>query len=180
MSVSELPCSVSCWLSRNIDPTFNWHKAGMEHFSCHVTVSEYPRDGKCAVAKRADAMAIVLNRTAGCAREARIAMDKAHSREKACTKSFCYAFALAGCGASVKAKDAQNAEQAQTDSVQLLMDDVLVVMEKVLQLERMRAKLKEIPPRKVTYNPSLMNDLCAARAHSKIYSSQFWNLPKSK
>ncbi len=179
-SLSDLPVTVSSWLSRNIDPTFDWHKAGMVHFSTHVKVHGQPREGKNATVKRSDTMAVALNRCASASREARIAMDKAHSKEERCLRSVCYSIALAGCGTSVKTTDAAAAVDMQTVTVRLLMQDVLEVMRKVLHLESMHDKFMTEHSRVVSYTPSLLRSLQAVRVNSKIYSSQFWNLPKCK
>lgn len=178
VSVSDLPFSVSSWLSRNIDPTFNWHQAGMEHFSIHVTVSVHPADGKNAVVKRSDATALALNWAAAACKEARLTIDKARSHENLYVKSFCYRYAVACCGGSMPASEAAHAAQMETATLRLLMDDVLVVMQKVLHLEEACDKVSQTPARSVTYNPLLFRALQAAWSKSKIYSSQFWNLPK--
>ncbi len=143
--VSELPFSVSCWLSHNIDPTFDWKKAGMVHFSTHVTVCVHPTEGKSPTLKRSDAMALALNRSAGVCRDARLAVDKACSHEQLYTKSFCHGYALAGFGTSVSESDEQQVSSLQSAALHLVMDDVVSVIKKCLCLESLRAKMTQVP-----------------------------------
>ena len=176
--IAELPCSVSDWLLRNIDPMFDWVKAGMYHFSHHVTQCLPPCDGKLAIVKHADAMALALNRAAAASREACLAVDKARNSKTLCVKSFCYSYTLAGCGTSVVKSDTAQAAQGETVRLRLLMDDIFVVIQKVLNLEAARDTVCVAPVRIVMYKPSLLRLLEAVREKSKLYSSQFWNLPK--
>ncbi len=150
----------------------------MHHFSHHVTVSTSVCEGKTSVVKRADAMALALNRSASASREARLAVDKACSSEALFNKSFCYSYALSGCGGSVTATDLAKAEGNQSATLHILMDDIVLVIQKVMQLEAARDKLCAAPVHVVSYKPSLLRSLEAVRANLKLYSSQFWNLPK--
>ncbi len=176
--LDELHCTVSDWLSHNIDPTFKWAEAGMHHFSLHVTVSTPVCEGKMSVIRRADAMALALNRCGTAAREARFAVDKAQNSETLFNKSFCYGYALSGCGGSVTAAESAKATETKSATLHVLMDDIVVVIEKVMQLEAACAKLCAAPMCVVSYKPSLLRSLEAVRANLKLYSSQFWNLPK--
>ncbi len=153
-SVSELAFSVSSWLSCNIDPTFDWKKAGMVHFCTHVKVCVHPAEGKSPTVKRSDAMAVALNRSAGVCRDARLAMDKARSDEVLYSNSFCHSYALAGLGTSVSQSDTQQVSSLQSATLCLIMDDVVAVIEKCLHLEAMRANMRQVPSRRVLYNPS--------------------------
>ncbi len=93
-SVVELLSTVSAWLSRNIDPTFNWAQAGMSHFSQHVNITMPPQEGKHPIAKHADAMSIALNRAASAGKQVHAAIKRAHVCEQEYCNSIVYGFGM--------------------------------------------------------------------------------------
>ncbi len=179
-SVPELPWSISTWLSQNIDPTFDWVKAGMKHFSEHIVITLPPVPGKLPVAKHADAMATALTRAASAAKQARIAVDKACVGQSVYSDSIAYGFGLAVYGDMIAVDDALQRAQQQAATLCFYLTDVGIVVQRMMHLEAMRTKLSQVPSHVVSYNPSLMQSLRAVRAHSKLFSSQFWNLPNCK
>ncbi len=175
-SVLELPSSVCAWLSRNIDPTFNWVDAGMSHFRHHVNITLLPQDGKTPVVKRSDAMMNALNRAANVGKQARAAVKVARVSEEWYKNSIVYGFAVAGL-ASMSVSESCTCAQQQVDNMCLFLTDIGLVITHILQLESMRDRVCEVPALPVLYKRGLMRSLEAVRVNSKLYSSQFWNLP---
>ena len=179
-SVSDIPSTVSSWPSCNIDPTFDWAKAGMKHFCEHVVITLPPLPGKLAVVKRPDAMAVALNRAANASKQARLAIDKAHTKQCGYSDSIVYGFGLAAYGNMITVNDALQCAHQQGVMLCLFLTDIASVVQSILHLEKMRARVSELPAHVVRYDVSLLHSLKAAQAHSKLFSSQFWNLPKRK
>ncbi len=175
-SVSELPSSVCAWLSRNIDPTFNWVDAGMSHFRHHVNITLPPQGGKTPAVKQYDAMMTALNRAANAGKQARAAVKVARVSEERYRDSIVYGFAVAGL-ASMSISESCACAQQQVDNMRLVLTDIGLVITHILELESMRDRVCEVPALPVSYKRGLMHSLEAVRVNSKLYSSQFWNLP---
>ncbi len=135
-SVLELPSIVSAWLSRNIDPTFNWAQAGMAHFGQHVNITLPPQEGKRPIAKCADAMSVALGRAASAGKQARAAMERACAHEQEYCDSIVYGLACARLG-SMSQKESFDCAKHQVDNLHLFLTDIGHLITRILHLEVM-------------------------------------------
>ncbi len=183
VDIERLPYTISDWLSRVCDKTFDWKVHGLQHQRFSVNETEV---GLLSTNKQcAHAVAVALHKAANKSRDARREIDVACAVEDAH-----FSHVTLGVGLSVideaagwlenltPVKNSVKSWYVNKDcalNVQMF-SNVLSVANAALSLEEACDNYMKAPARRACPNSIDYNALRKMREKNKVFSSSFWNL----